>query len=153
MILSALPHLELAASFYATIFVSFGLLWFVNPPTALSFFELPYPESCTSKGPAMVEMADAKRTMDAISVAYGARDIFIGAAIYAAALCGTREALGWIVVAAAGVAFTDGAVCKVMVGKGEMNHWSYAPVMTVLGGVMLGAFDWVSLDGMVAGLM
>lgn len=152
MMLSALPYLELAASFYATIFVSFGILWFVNPPTALSFFELPYPQR-TSKSPATAELADAKRTMDAISVVYGVRDIFMGAAIYAAALCGTREALGWIVVAAACVAFTDGAVCKFMVGKGEMNHWSYAPVMAVLGGVTLGAFDWVPLERVFAGML
>ncbi len=150
MMLSALPYLELVASFYATIFVSFGVLGFVSPPTALSFFELPYPQS-TSKSPATRELADAKRTIDAMSVVYGVRDIFMGAAIYAAALCGTREALGWIMVAAACVAFTDGAVCKFMVGKGEMNHWSYAPTMAVLGGMMLGAFDWVPLERVFAG--
>ena len=74
----------------------------------------------------------------------------MGAAIYAAALCGTRQALGWIVVAAGCVAGTDGAVCRFMVGKGEMNHWNYAPVMVVLGGVMLGAFDWVELERVFA---
>ena len=65
--------LELAASFYATIFIGFGILWCVNPQTALSFFELPYPQisskSATEKG-----SADAKKTMDALSVAYGVRN-------------------------------------------------------------------------------
>ena len=149
--LSTLPYLELAASFYATIFIGFGILWFVNPPTALSFFELPYPQG-TSKGPVKKGSADAKKTMDAFSVAYGVRDIFMGAAIYAAALYGTRQALGWIVIAAGCVAGTDGAVCKFMVGKGEMNHWSYAPVLVMLGGVMLGAFDWVPLESVFAKL-
>ena len=82
--------------------------------------------------------------MDVIFVVYGIRDIFMGAAIYAAALCGTRQTLGWIVVAAGCVAGTDGAVCRFMVGKGEMNHWSYAPVLVVLGAVLLGAFDGVA---------
>ena len=145
MVLSTLPYLELAASFYATIFVGFGFLWFINPPKALSFFELPYPEVST-KSPEKRAYADAKKTMDAFSVVYGVRDIYMGAAIYAAALCGTRQALGWIVIAAACVAATDGAVCKFMVGKGEMNHWSYAPVMAVLGGTMLGAFDWIPIE-------
>ena len=154
MMLSTLPYLELAASFYATIFIGFGILWFVNPPKALSFFELPYPpqvsSSSSSKGPTKKFSADAKKTMDAFSVAYGVRDVFMGAAIYTAALCGTRQALGWIVVAAGCVAATDGAVCKFMVGKGEMNHWSYAPVMLMLGGVMLGTFDWVPLERVFA---
>ena len=142
MTLSSLPYLELAASFYATIFVGFGILWFVNAPKALSFFELPYPQVAT-KGPLKNSSANVKKTMDAFSIIYGVRDVFMGAAIHAAALCGTRQALGWIVIAAGCVAATDGAVCKFMVGKGEMNHWSYAPVMLVLGAVMLGAFDWV----------
>ena len=142
MKLSTLPYLELAASFYATIFIGFGFLWFINPQKALSFFELPYPQ-VISKSPAKKELAEAKKTMDAFAIVYGVRDIFMGAVIYAAALCGTRQALGWIMIAAACVAGTDGAVCKFMVGKGEMNHWSYAPVMLVLGSLMLGAFDWV----------
>ena len=144
MMLSTLPYLELAASFFATVFIGFGILWFVNPTKALSFFELPYPQDPPKSDTKNVS-AQAKKTMDCFSVVYGVRDIYMGVAIHAAALCGTRQALGWIVIAAGGVAATDGAVCKFMVGKGEMNHWSYAPVMMVLGGVLLGAFDWVPL--------
>ena len=47
-------------------------------------------------------------------------------------------------IAAGCVAGTDGAVCKLIVGKGEMNHWSYAPVLIVLGSATLGAFDGIS---------
>ena len=149
MMLSTLPYLELVAGFYATIFVSFGILWFINPQMALSFFELQYPQSA-SKGSAADALSNAKKTMDAISIAYGVRDIFMGVAIYAVAIYGTRQALGWIVIAAGSVAFTDGAICKFMIGKGEMNHWSYAPVLVVLGGIMLGAFDWIPLDNIFA---
>ena len=145
---STLPYLELASSFYATIFIGFGILWFVNTPKALSFFDLQYPQ-VTSKGESKKDPAEIQKTMDAImnviAIAYGVRNIFMGAAIYAAALFGSRQALGWIVVAAGCVAATDGAVCKFLVGKGEMNHWSYAPVLIMLGGLILGAFDWVSL--------
>lgn len=145
MILSTLPYLEHIANVYATIFVGFGILWFVNPAMALSFFELQYPE-VPSKGPTKGAVAESKKIMDCIAIIYGVRDIYMGVAIYAAALFGTRQALGWIVVAAASVAATDGAVCKFMVGKGEMNHWSYSPVLFVLGGVILGAFDWLPLE-------
>ena len=143
--LSTLPYLELVASFYATIFVGFGILWFVNIPMALSFFELSYPKTPSQKGPETKELIEAKKTIDAFAIVYGVRDIFMGAAIYAASLFGTRIALGWILVAAGSVAFTDGAVCKFMVGKGEMNHWSYAPVLVLLGSVILGALDWIPL--------
>ena len=145
MILSTLPYLEHIASAYATVFVGFGILYFINPAKGLSFFELSYPQ-INAKSPGKKALEDAKKTLDAFSVAYGVRDIYLGAAIYAAAIYGTRQALGWIVVSAGLVAATDGAVCKFMVGKGEMNHWSYAPVLIVLGGVMLGAFDWVPLE-------
>ena len=151
MMLSTLPYLELAASFYATIFIGFGILAFVNPAKALSFFELPYPQ-IPPKSATKVGSAEAKKTVDCLSVVYGVRDIYMGAAMYAAALYGTRQALGWIVVAAGGVAGVDGVVCKFMVGKGEMNHWGYAPVMIVLGGVLLGAFDWVPIERVHTGL-
>ena len=143
--LSSLPYLELAASFYGTIFIGFGFLWFINPSKALSFFELPYPQ-VSPKRPTEKSAVDAKKTIDAISIAYGIRNVFMGVAIYAAAIYGTRQALGWIVIAAGCVAGTDGFVCKFMVGKGEMNHWSYAPVLVILGSVMLGAFDGVQLE-------
>ncbi|KAL9095841.1 MAG: hypothetical protein Q9165_001838 [Trypethelium subeluteriae] len=150
MILSTLPYLEHAASFYATIFIGFGITGFVNPPTALSFFKLPYPQA-SSTGSAKNAPSDPKKIADAMLAVYGTRDIFMGAAIYAAALCGTREALGWIVTAGACVAAVDGAICKFMVGKGEMNHWGYAPTMLVLGGVILGAFDWIPLERVFSG--
>ena len=72
----------------------------------------------------------------------------MGAAIYAAALCGTRLALGWILVAAGTVAGVDGAACKWVVGDGQWNHWSYAPVLVVMGGIMLGGADWVDLGSL-----
>ncbi|KAL6715427.1 hypothetical protein ACLMJK_006388 [Lecanora helva] len=149
MLLSALPYLEYVTLYFATIFIGFGILCFVNFSKTLSFFELPYPQ-VSSKSPEKTALADAKKTVDALAIVYGVRDIYMGAAIYAATLCGTRQALGWIVVAGACVAATDGAVCKFMVGKGEMNHWSYAPLMALLGGVILGAFDWIPLERVFA---
>jgi len=64
-------------------------------------------------------------------VVYGVRDIFWGLAIYIAAHFGDRKALGWTLVAGSAVAFADGAVCWAN-GKGEWNHWGYAPLMTAV---------------------
>ncbi|KAL9595712.1 MAG: hypothetical protein Q9219_006278 [cf. Caloplaca sp. 3 TL-2023] len=152
MPLSTLPYLELVASFYATIFTGFGILYFLNPAKGLSFFELPYPLPSSSKTSSSTKSPtnkkphpplDARQTLNAFAAAYGARDIFMGLAIYATAVCGTREACGWVVGAAGAVAATDGAVCRWMVGRGEWNHWGYAPVLVLLGGVMVGGLDWV----------
>jgi hypothetical protein len=41
-------------------------------------------------------------------VIYGARDIFVGLALYSAAYFGTRKSLGWVPTAGSGVAFVDG---------------------------------------------
>ncbi len=165
MLLSALPYLEFIAGFYATIFIGFGILWFIDPSRALSFFDLAYPQvqpqqikrsssnekDDTKDGknsnttPTERIEFDAKKTLDVVAVIYGIRNISMGFAIYASALFGTRLTLGWIVIAAGCVAAVDGAACKFLVGTGEMNHWSYAPVLVVLGGVLVGGFDWVPL--------
>lgn len=149
MQLSKLPYLEHIATFYGAIFVGFGILWFVNPTKAISFFELPYPEPKKSRATKKTDDYDAKKAMDLIAIVYGIRDIFMGAAIHSAALFGTRDALGWIMIAAGCVAMTDGVACKVVVGKGEWNHWSYGPVLLMLGAVTAGAMDWVPLDDLL----
>ena len=104
----------------------------LNPVQAMSFFEI-YPSSTSN-------LVD-QQILDVLSIVYGIRDVFMGVAIFAAAAYGDRRALGWIVVAAGGAAAVDGWACQVKVGKGEWNHWGYAPVLVVLGGLLLGVLD------------
>ena len=59
-------------------------------------------------------------------------------AMFAATRFGDRKTLGWIMVAGSGVAFADGFIVKAQIGKGEWNHWGYAPVLTVVGSLLLG---------------
>ncbi|KAF2487325.1 hypothetical protein BDY17DRAFT_288744 [Neohortaea acidophila] len=158
MPLPQLAQLELGALLYASIFIGFGVLAFLNPAKALSFFELPWPEDtpkASSKSQAnttTAALAQAKQTIHVFAVVYGIRDIFMGAAIFAAALCGTPATLGWIVLAGAGVAFTDGAACYWMVGKGQMNHWGYAPLMLATAGKLLGVVEWAPMEALMEGL-
>ena len=123
--------LRLASNVFATIFIGFGINAILRPKSGLSFFELPYP----TFSPAQKQLADA------LLAVYGVRDIFMGLAMYAVAYCGDRKTLGFVVLAAAAVAFADGAVCKVMVGQGEWNHWGYAPIVAGVGGVLLSGSD------------
>lgn len=129
--------LRIAGSVFGTIFIAFGLNAILNPLSALSFFELHPPPSYSTD----------QTLIDGLMIIYGARDIFMGLAIYSAAYFGNKDkqqknsALGWILIAGSGVAFVDGGVCKMMVGKGEWNHWGYAPVLAAVGMGLLGVFD------------
>lgn len=118
--------LHTLANAFGTIFIGFGINAILRPANALTFFELARPASA----------ADAA-AVDALLAVYGVRDIFMGLAIYVASWFGSSRALGWIVVAAAGVAFGDGVVCWRM-GAGEWNHWGYAPMVLGVGGLILG---------------
>lgn len=128
--LSRSPLLGIAASLFATIFVGFGINAILQPQHALTFFELKPPS-----------LPADRQLVDALMVIYGARDLFMGLAIYATVYYGTRKALGSILVAASGVAFVDGAVCWAHVGNGHWNHWGYAPVITITGSLLLGVLD------------
>jgi hypothetical protein len=109
---------------FAVIPIAFGINAILNPTSALSFFELPYPTH-----------PEARNIIDPILVVYGARDIFMGFALWAAAVFGTPKATGWIYIGCGLIGFVDGVVCKTMIGAGEWNHWSYAPMLFVLGGI------------------
>ncbi|KAF7195569.1 hypothetical protein HII31_03163 [Pseudocercospora fuligena] len=125
MAISSSPVLRYISLAFATIFVGFGINAIVNPTSALSFFELSYPT-----------LPDQRKLVDALLFVYGARDIFMGAAIYISALYGNTTVVGWVVLAAGLTAGADGWACKYIVGAGEMNHWGYAPILLVMGAMM-----------------
>ncbi|KAL9108110.1 MAG: hypothetical protein Q9227_007085 [Pyrenula ochraceoflavens] len=133
--LSTSPALPLIASLFGTIFLGFGVNAMLRPRSGLSFFPFSYPLDPTSH-----------HLIDALMIVYGARDIFMGIAINVAAYLArggegagkARTVLGWVLVAGSAVAGVDGAVVKAYAGDGQWNHWGYAPVLTVTGGLLLG---------------
>ena len=127
--LSQSSALRIAATVFGTIFVGFGVNAILRPDHALTFFHFTPPTAPADKS-----------IVDSLMVVYGARDIFMGLAIYAAAFFGDRKTLGWILISGSAVAFVDGAVCKSH-GQGEWDHWGYAPVLTVIGSLLLGVLD------------
>ncbi|CAF9907143.1 MAG: hypothetical protein HETSPECPRED_007050 [Heterodermia speciosa] len=128
--LSQSPNLRIAASIIGTIFLGFGIKFSLQPRSALGFFEFHVPA-----------LASDRRLAESLIVLYAVRDIFMGLAIYAATYFGDRRALGWILIAGGGVAFVDGAVCRGQVGKGEWSHWGYAPMLEIVGAMLLGVLD------------
>jgi hypothetical protein len=95
-------------------------------PVHSVFFELQYPT--TKKEQKMVDL---------LSIVYGVRDVFMGVAMCATAYYGSREALGWITLSGGVVAGVDGLACRMLVGKGQGNHWGYAPMLVVVGAALL----------------
>ena len=128
--LSQSSSLRIAASVIGTIFLGFGIKFSLQPSSSIPFFELDAPTS-----------ASDQKIADALTLLYAVRDIFMGVSIYAATYFGNRKSLGWILIAASGVAYADGFIVKTQIGKGEWNHWGYAPMLTVVGSLLLGALD------------
>ncbi|WVN90648.1 uncharacterized protein L203_105890 [Cryptococcus depauperatus CBS 7841] len=120
-----LPH----SRSFGTIFIGFGINAILRPENALSFFELDYPTTRTEKS-----------IIDSLMIVYGARDVFMGLTLYITAAYNNSRSLGWTLLAASGVAYVDGMVCWAN-GHGEWNHWGYAPMITVVGALLLGICD------------
>ncbi|KAL3443023.1 hypothetical protein BJX65DRAFT_286044 [Aspergillus insuetus] len=121
--------LHLGATASGTIALGFGINAFLRPEHALSFFELNYPATTAERS-----------VVDNLIYAYGARDVFMGVVAYIAGYFGNNKTLGWTILAIAGVAYADGAICWAN-GHGQWNHWSYAPQLTVVAAMLLGVFD------------
>jgi len=121
--------LSIAANIFGVIFIGFGLNAVLRPIEALTFFEFD-----VSALPA------DRKVVESLSIVYGVRDIFMGLAIGISAYYGQRKAAGWTLIAASAVAFADGAICYTH-GKGEWNHWGYAPMLTVVGSLLVGVLD------------
>lgn len=124
--MSTSPVSSLIAATLGTISVSFGINAILRPEHALSFFEFDYPT-----------IEAQQNLVNNLLIVYGIRDIFMGFAIYATAWCGSRRALGWIILAMGAVAVGDGVVCW-RNGHGEWNHWGYAPLAGVVGALFVG---------------
>jgi hypothetical protein len=111
---------------FGAIPIGFGINAILRPDHALTFFEFEPPA-----------LPADKALVNSLMVVYGIRDIFMGVAVFAAAYHRAHKTMGWILIAIGGVAFGDGLVCY-QAGKGEWNHWGYAPVLAVVGSLFLG---------------
>lgn len=122
--------LVIIAGIFATIWTGFGINALTRPMAAYSVFEFPVPIAATDQA-----------TIEGLMLIYGARDLFMGIAVYATAFWGSRRACAWIVLAGAAVATVDGWACLRVVGGGHWNHWGYAPALVVVGALMAGILD------------
>ncbi|KAF1844792.1 uncharacterized protein K460DRAFT_365756 [Cucurbitaria berberidis CBS 394.84] len=126
--LSTHPTLPYLSSFFASVFLGFGVTYILYPQTAYSLYGF------SSSPTNLVDWAVMKRVM----ILYGAKDLFIAAAIFASTWYGTRKSAGLVLMAASACAGVDGYVVGKEAGTNHWNHWGYGSVMGVLGVVMTG---------------
>ncbi|KAF2757500.1 hypothetical protein EJ05DRAFT_476752 [Pseudovirgaria hyperparasitica] len=119
---SAFSYATIAASLSGAITVAFGINAILRPESGLQPFELAYPA-----------LPADRKVVDALMVIYGVRDVLLGAGVWVAAAFANRKTVGWYTLLIGIMAFTDGLVCKYMVGQGEWNHWGYTPMVLGLG--------------------
>ncbi|KUL83843.1 hypothetical protein ZTR_06579 [Talaromyces verruculosus] len=115
---------------FGAVFTGFGINCVVRPDHALSFF---YFEDLRVPGD--------QQLVDYLMIVYGARDIFMGVALWITLYFGSRKALGGTMIACGAIAIVDGIVCK-MHGFGEWDHWGYSPMLVITGLVTMGVLDW-----------
>ncbi|KAJ4985936.1 alpha beta hydrolase fold-3 domain protein [Stagonosporopsis vannaccii] len=128
MPLSRHPALPYLSTLFGAIFLFFGGTYMLSPRTGYSLYGFStWPSNA-------VDWAVMERVM----VLYGAKDLFIGAAILSSTWAGTRRSAGLVTLAAAACAGVDGWVVKQEAGTGEWNHWGYGGVMGLVGLVMAG---------------
>ncbi|KAI7479630.1 hypothetical protein KC351_g7429 [Hortaea werneckii] len=127
---------RIAASAIATIFLGFGLYFTAYPNAAVAFFFDKDP-SFASAGIAAKYSDDT--VVQTFILLYAIRDIFIAAALYAAAFLDIIDGklLGMILIFGGCTAVGDGVICKTVIGFGEWDHFGYAPMLLGLGGYML----------------
>ncbi|EJT68866.1 hypothetical protein GGTG_13575 [Gaeumannomyces tritici R3-111a-1] len=99
--LSQSPLLQWAAYAFGGIVTGFGVNAMVRPAHALTFFGFAPPKAPSDR-----------RVVDGLVAVYGARDVFMGAAVFAAGLNGHASTLGWLLLAIGAVAAVDGLVCR-----------------------------------------
>jgi hypothetical protein len=126
--LSRHPALLYASTAFSCILFGFGVTYMFYPRIGYSLYGFSASPSSTSEW----------AVMERIMVLYGAKDLFMGTAIFASTWFGTRKSAGMILIAGGLCAGVDGVVVKNEAGTGEWNHWGYGSVMVGLGGSMLG---------------
>ncbi|CAI6333765.1 unnamed protein product [Periconia digitata] len=126
---SALHYTSL---FLGTVTIGFGLHYTLFPRSAFNNFGFAPPSS--SVKPSDLEL------LDSILILFGAKDLFVGVSIWAAALSGNKRLTGVNILALGLCAALDGWIVKRsegVVAGAEWGHWGYGSVALVLGAVML----------------
>ena len=104
-----------------------GINALLRPESALAMLQFPAPSGL-----------EAQKLAHSLILIFGARDLALGLAMLGVWYTGHREALGWVVLSVLPIVIADGLASRYQIGRGEWNHWAFAPVVLGLGAGLLG---------------
>jgi len=110
--------------------LALGLLGTLNPASAFKLFDFTPP----------LKPEDRKLATN-LFLFWGSRDLYMGATTLAAWYIGDQKSLGWMYLAAAGVAMTDVVQSQRQLGNIVWKHGIAVPIAIGIGGGLLGWFD------------
>lgn len=116
------PFLHYSSLLLGTIVFGFGLHYTLFPRSAFHNFGFAAPSYLSSTTSSELAL------LDNIMILFGAKDLFVGISIWAAALSGNRKVTGINVLALGLCAALDGWVVKRSKGVvpgAEWGHWGY----------------------------
>lgn len=108
----------------------FGFNALLRPEAALRGVEFPVPTQPESR----------KLTASLMRI-YGIRNVAVSYLLTLIWSTGNEKLMGAGLVAGLAMIFTDGLVSKSLIGGGEWNHWSFAPVIAGLQAGLFGYFQ------------
>lgn len=126
--LSSLPLLRYVSTLFSLVFFGFGATYMLSPRTGYELYGFSASPSSTADW----------AIMERVMILYGAKDLFMGVAIFASTWFGSRRSAALVLLAASACAGVDGYVVKGEAGTGEWNHWGYGSMIGVVGLVMAG---------------
>ncbi|KAK4935473.1 hypothetical protein LTR10_023489 [Elasticomyces elasticus] len=123
---------------YGSLFAN-GACFLGLVPFALGINALLRPESAL----ALLQFAappqpEAQKLTKSFIYMQGARNLAYGFTTLAIWYTGHREPLGYAAFAGMFIVLVDGFVARYQLGRGEWNHWAFAPVSVAVGAGLLG---------------
>lgn len=110
--------------------LALGIVGTLSPGSAFKLFDFTPP----SQG-------EDRKLATNLFLFWGSRDLYMGVTTLAAYLVGEYKSLGYMYLAAAGVAFTDVVQSRRQLDKIVWKHGVAVPIAIVIGGALLGWFD------------
>ncbi|KAF1348451.1 hypothetical protein BDV97DRAFT_353617 [Delphinella strobiligena] len=110
--------------------LALGVIGTLSPASAFKLFEFTPPPN-----------SEDRKLATNLFLFWGSRDLYMGVTTLAAWYVGDQKSLGWMYLAAAGVATTDVIQSQRQLGKIVWKHGVAAPIAIIIGGGLLGWFD------------
>ncbi|KAF5634271.1 integral membrane protein [Fusarium sp. NRRL 52700] len=115
--MSSFLYLNRATHVVSLIPALFGINLLTRPEATLQSFQYPIPTD-----------PQAQKLVRGLARIYGCRNLVVSFLFFNISLTGDRKLMSFGYLGALAMCVTDGLVAKNVVGHGEWQHWSFAPL-------------------------